>query len=57
MRIFPKEIPIFSVGFSLGESILLKYLGTHTHITPLKAAVAISPPWNFHILFFHFGVQ
>jgi predicted alpha/beta-fold hydrolase len=44
---FPEDIPMFGIGFSLGASILLKYLGTHTNI-PLKAAVAVSPPWNFH---------
>ena len=45
--LYPLDIPMFAIGFSLGAGILLKYLGTHDNI-PFTAAVAVSPPWNFH---------
>lgn len=41
--------PLFAVGYSLGAALLLKYLGDYAGNCPLQAAVAMSPPWNFHI--------
>jgi len=38
--------PLAAVGFSLGANMLLKYLGERGGNTPLKAAVAISPPFD-----------
>lgn len=36
--------PLMAVGFSLGGNALLKYLGERGIDTPLRAAVAVSPP-------------
>ncbi len=39
---------MMAAGFSLGGSVLLKYLGENGVSTPLHAAVAISVPLNLH---------
>lgn len=40
--------PIAAVGFSLGGNILLKWLGETNSNNPLKAAIAISVPFELH---------
>ena len=40
--------PIVAVGYSLGGTVLLKYLGEAADTTPLRAAVAVSTPLNLH---------
>ena len=40
--------PMTAAGFSLGGSVLLKYLGENGVSTPLQAAVAISVPLSLH---------
>jgi len=40
---YPKS-PLFSVGYSLGANMLLKLLGEQKETTPLRAAIAVSPP-------------
>ena len=40
--------PIVAVGYSLGGSVLLKYLGEMGSDTPLLAAVSVSVPLNLH---------
>lgn len=35
-----------AAGYSMGANILLKYLGEHGKNTPLKTAVAVSPPFQ-----------
>lgn len=42
------EGPMLAAGFSLGGSVLLKYLGENGVATPLDAAVAISVPLSLH---------
>ena len=37
---------LFSMGFSLGAGVLLKYLGEDGVKTPIEAAASISPPWD-----------
>lgn len=39
-------VPMGAVGFSLGANTLLKYLGECGANTPLKAAAAVSPPFD-----------
>ncbi len=40
--------PLAAVGFSLGGNVLLKWLGETKKENPLKAAVAISVPFELH---------
>lgn len=40
--------PLLAVGYSLGGSVLLKYLGESGHETPLDAAVAVCVPLDLH---------
>ena len=40
--------PLIAAGFSLGGSVLLKYLGESGLFTPLDAAVAVSVPLSLH---------
>lgn len=42
------ESPIFAVGFSLGASLLVKYLGEEgaKGYRPLVGAVSVSNPWD-----------
>jgi len=40
--------PMMAAGFSLGGSVLLKYLGENGVSTPLQAAAAISVPLSLH---------
>lgn len=40
--------PMMAVGFSLGGSVLLKYLGENGVSTPLQAAAAICVPLSLH---------
>jgi uncharacterized protein len=40
------DAPLAAVGFSLGANMLLKYLGEQGRNTPLRAGVAISPPFD-----------
>ena len=40
--------PMTAAGFSLGGSVLLKYLGENGVSTPLQAAVSISVPLSLH---------
>ncbi|MDX1406140.1 MAG: hydrolase [Woeseiaceae bacterium] len=40
--------PMFAAGFSLGGSVLLKYLGENGVTTPLQAAAAVSVPLDLH---------
>lgn len=42
------EGPMLAAGFSLGGSVLLKYLGENGVSTPLHAAVAICVPLSLH---------
>lgn len=56
-RRYPKA-KLFGIGFSLGASILLNYLGKHSHEAgaagyvgggvPLTAAVSVCPPWDLN---------
>ena len=48
LRTAGHEGPIMAAGFSLGGSVLLKYLGENGVSTPLHAAVAISVPLSLH---------
>jgi len=41
-----KNTPIYAVGYSLGGNVLLKWLGETGNKNPLKAAVAISVPFE-----------
>jgi hypothetical protein len=41
--------PMLAVGFSLGGNVLLKYLGETGAETPLRAAAAVSVPFNLDI--------
>lgn len=43
---FPKQ-KLAAIGFSLGGSVLLKWLGETGDINPLAAAVAVSVPFEF----------
>ncbi|WP_115717232.1 hydrolase [Gallaecimonas mangrovi] len=38
--------PLMAVGYSLGGNVLLKWLGEDAQSSPLKAAVAVSPPMD-----------
>src|SRR5204862_4133157 len=38
------DVPLFAIGFSLGGSVLLKWLGEAGASSPLAAAAALSPP-------------
>lgn len=40
------NVPVFSMGFSLGGSILMRYLAK-TQDSPLKAGIAVSMPFDF----------
>lgn len=40
--------PIFAIGFSLGGNVLLKWLGETGKNNPIKAAIAISVPFELH---------
>jgi predicted alpha/beta-fold hydrolase len=42
------ETPLAAVGYSLGGNVLLKWLGETGQDNPLKAAVAISVPFELH---------
>jgi predicted alpha/beta-fold hydrolase len=46
--IFPNR-PLFAVGFSLGANILTNYVGEEGGDCRLKAAVAVSNPWNLEV--------
>lgn len=39
-------IPLFAVGFSLGGNVLLKWLGEHKKQAGIRAAVAVSAPYD-----------
>lgn len=41
-----RDTPIAAIGFSLGANVLLKWLGETNKQNPLKAAVAISAPFE-----------
>jgi predicted alpha/beta-fold hydrolase len=41
--------PLLAVGFSLGGNVLLKYLGESGDMTPLRAAAAVSVPFDLHL--------
>lgn len=43
-----EEQPIAVIGFSLGGNVLLKWLGETAEKNPLKAAIAISVPFELH---------
>ena len=38
--------PIYAVGFSMGASTLAVYLGQQREDSPIKAAIAVSNPWE-----------
>jgi len=38
--------PLYAVGFSMGANVLVKYLGEEGALTPLRAAVSVSNPFN-----------
>jgi predicted alpha/beta-fold hydrolase len=48
LRIAGHEGPMLAAGFSLGGSVLLKYLGENGVSTPLDAAAAICVPLDLH---------
>jgi len=48
LRTAGHEGPMLAAGFSLGGSVLLKYLGENGVSTPLDAAVAICVPLSLH---------
>jgi len=48
LRTAGHEGPMLAAGFSLGGSVLLKYLGENGVSTPLHAAAAISVPLSLH---------
>jgi predicted alpha/beta-fold hydrolase len=48
LRTAGHEGPMLAAGFSLGGSVLLKYLGENGVSTPLDAAVAVSVPLSLH---------
>ena len=48
LRTAGHEGPMMAAGFSLGGSVLLKYLGENGVTTPLDAAAAICVPLNLH---------
>jgi uncharacterized protein len=50
-----KTTPIAAVGYSLGGSVLLKWLGETAAQNPLAAAVAISVPFDLHQVLQRFG--
>ncbi len=37
---------VYGVGFSLGANHLLRYIGSHSHNSGIKAAVSISNPYD-----------
>jgi predicted alpha/beta-fold hydrolase len=43
------DAPLFVVGFSLGGNVLLKWLGEQKNVTPVKAAVAVSVPFDLGV--------
>ncbi|KAF2865667.1 medium-chain fatty acid ethyl ester synthase/esteras-like protein 1 [Massariosphaeria phaeospora] len=45
---FPSR-PLFGIGFSLGANILTNYVGEQGAACMLKAAVAVSNPWNLEV--------
>lgn len=40
------ETPLVAIGFSQGANMLLKYLGEANVTTPLRCAIAVSPPFQ-----------
>lgn len=48
LRTAGHEGPMMAAGFSLGGSVLLKYLGENGVSTPLDAAAAVSVPLSLH---------
>jgi predicted alpha/beta-fold hydrolase len=42
------SVPLAAIGFSLGGNVLLKWLGELAEQNPLKAAVAVSVPFELH---------
>lgn len=48
LRTAGHEGPMLAAGFSLGGSVLLKYLGENGVSTPLHAAVAVCVPLSLH---------
>jgi uncharacterized protein len=46
LRAREPDAPLFAIGFSLGGSVLLKYLGETGDTSPLAAAAALSPPYD-----------
>lgn len=42
------EVPLGAIGFSLGANVLLKWLGETDKENPLRAAIAISVPFELH---------
>lgn len=42
------QTSLAAIGFSLGGNVLLKWLGETGHDNPLKAAIAISVPFELH---------
>lgn len=43
-----QETPLASIGYSLGGNVLLKWLGETKANNPLKAAIAVSVPFELH---------
>ncbi len=44
------EAPVAAAGISLGANVLLKWLGETSDSNPLKAAVAVSPPFVLSVV-------
>ena len=42
------DLPIAALGYSLGGNALLKYLGERSSDTPIRAALAVSVPFDLH---------
>ncbi|MCD6047451.1 MAG: alpha/beta hydrolase fold protein [Gammaproteobacteria bacterium] len=51
---FP-NVPLFAIGYSLGGVILTKWLGEYTADNPLKAAMAVSIPFDLKFSVEHFS--
>jgi len=51
-RTFPNR-PLFAVGFSMGASILTRYIAEEGQSCALRAAVVVSNPWNLEVCALH----
>jgi predicted alpha/beta-fold hydrolase len=51
---FP-NVPLFAIGYSLGGVILTKWLGEYVSDNPLKAAMAVSIPFDLRFSVEHFS--